>query len=178
MLDDFRPQTSSLSLFVHASVLQSTECWTLTCPIPASLSFTVPVLCTKNENYRESFCLYGGHTSRQISLPSFFWRGVHDSLCLKIDLLYCRTRMKSIPPWGQIWFCVAFCFGLALLLVALFTHTQSQLNLKVRLSVSQWTDYHINPLYLHSESSEGVTIEIHEIILVFTVITCSCVAFD
>lgn len=33
-------QTLSLCLFVRASVLQSTECWTLTCPIPASLSFT------------------------------------------------------------------------------------------------------------------------------------------
>lgn len=60
-------QRSSLCLFVRASVLQSIEFWTLTCPMPASLSFTVPVLCTKNENsYWESFCLHGGGTSRNI----------------------------------------------------------------------------------------------------------------
>lgn len=61
-LDEFfSAQTSSLCPFVRASALRSTERWTLTCPIPASLSFTVPA--QKNENgYEESFCLYGGDT--------------------------------------------------------------------------------------------------------------------
>lgn len=137
-------QTLSLCLFVRASVLQSTECWTLTCPIPASLSFTVPVFCTKNENsYQESFCLYGGDTSRKTpsplpSPPPSLGR-IHPNLCLMIALIDCWTTIWSVPPWGQIWFCVAFYFGLAVLLVALLTHTQLQLNLKVCLSVSQWT---------------------------------------
>lgn len=58
-------QTFSLCLFVCASVSQSTECWTLTCPGPACLSLIVPVLCPKNENsYLESFCRYGGDPSK------------------------------------------------------------------------------------------------------------------
>lgn len=54
-------KTLSLCLFVHL-FLPSTECWTLTRPIPASLSFTVPVLFAKwlkiaTEN---QFVFYGG----------------------------------------------------------------------------------------------------------------------
>lgn len=140
-------QTSSLCLFVRASVLQSTECWVLTCPVPASLSFTVHVLCTNNENsYWESFCLYGGDTSRQI------YTQLEYSLSFKTDLLHWIRTRQSIPPWGQIWFCVAFYFGLALLLVALLTHTQSQLNLKVCLSVSHRTGSS-NPLYLYTQNT-------------------------
>lgn len=140
-------QTLSLCLFVRASVLQSTECWTLTCPIPASLSFTVPILCTMNENsYWESFRLHGGDTYRQISHQ--FGAGTLE--LKKKDLWGGKKQNKNtiIFTMGTVWFYVAFYFSLALLLVALFTHThshtQSQLNLKVRLPVVDQADYCIN----------------------------------
>lgn len=89
-------------------------------PPPASLSFTVPVLCTKNENsYRESFCLHGGNTSRQIPLRSlssgFASRHVHFKNKNRIDS---TMRTNTV---------LCSSLDLPLLFVALFTHSHSRI---------------------------------------------------
>lgn len=169
----FSAQTLRLCPFVRASVLLSAECWTLTCPIPASLSFTVPALCTKNENsYWESFCFHGGDTSRytQFDKP----RKQH-------LLKYINKKNKNVinSTMGTNMVLCSFYFGLAVLLEAPFTHTQLQLNLQVCLSVSDsfivsW--YFPLPLFfsLWMETER----KIHELVLVSMVITCSCISFD
>lgn len=144
----FSAQTSSLCLFVRASALRSTERWTLTCPIPASLSFTVPA--QKNENgYEESFCLYGGDTLNQIFLSGVVEGTAQALLENRLNKL-CRATKWSFSPWGQIWFYVAFYFGLAALLVVLHTRTQSQMTPQVRLFVCYsglCAHYCINPSF-------------------------------
>lgn len=108
----------SSCLFVRASALQSTECWTLTCPHP-SLSVI--------------HCSYMPHKERK-GLPrisclhgvDFFKKKGHfpqsgDENCLKMDRTKYRT-MPLVPPCRQIWFCVAFYFGPTALLLVLLTH--------------------------------------------------------
>lgn len=148
-------QTLSLCLFVHASVLQSTECWTLTCPIPASLSFTVPVLCTKNENsYRESFCLYGGDTSRQI--PPSLVRVQHNR-CLEIDLIDCRTTIINSTIETNIILCsILFWPGcLACSPSHSYTVAAESTGLPICFTVDSERIVASTPLYLHSDHNEG-----------------------
>lgn len=149
-------QTLSLYLFVRASVLQSTECWTLTCPIPASLSFTVSVLCTKNENsYWESFCLYGGDTSR--SPPSSLVRAQRN-LCLKIDLIDSDRLyiIRSTMGTNMVPCSILFWPGcLACSPSHSYTVAAESKGLPIFFTVDSEPIVASTPCYLHTEHNEG-----------------------
>lgn len=100
--------------------LQSTECWTLTPPPSPPHRPSLSVIhcsCTKNESsYWESFCLHGGNTSRQISwAPTSLW---NESLSLPKN----KSGIDSTMGTNMVLCSVLF---LALLLVAIFTHSHN-----------------------------------------------------